>query len=171
MGEFGSCFAKRFFRHVALSYVLHCTYVLGASVIVTSTMSDQVQELDRAITHDDPVLILKVFTSLGSCDHVGQRRHVVGMNSAGNKLKRYSRIRFEFENTIHRLGPKDLVGHYPPPKIAHARKMLAFCQKRLAAAQFFFAELSAGDVLNRREVFELPLVVTGGPSNRVHVSD
>src|SRR5882724_5814915 len=133
MRKLGSCFAERFFRHVALSYVLHCTYVLGASVIVTSTVSDQMQELDRAITHYDPVLILKVFTSPGSCDHVGERRLVVGMNSAGDQLQGHGRTRLKLENAIHRLGPKDFVGRHAPPKAAHAREMLTLGQKRLAA--------------------------------------
>jgi hypothetical protein len=169
MRKLGSCFAERFFRHVALSYILHCTYVLRTSVIAASMMSDQVQVLNRTVRHNDPVLIFKIVPSVRSLDHVVKRRNVVGMNSAGDHIQRHCRTRLELENAIHWLRPNDLVGHHPPPKISHAGEMLALGQKRLAPAQFFFPDPSAGDVLNRRKVFEFSVVIPGGPCNGMHV--
>ena len=119
-------------------YILNRTDVLQTAILVWSPVSYQVQVLDGLVRHQKAVLVLKIAGgALRPLDHMPKEGDVFRMDSTTDPFKRYEPTRFELEDAIELIRPRDLSTLDAPGKAAQASEALALGNKRLTTPQLF----------------------------------
>src|SRR5258708_539751 len=100
--------------------------------MVLSSVSDQVQVLDRLVGEHDPMLVFEIaFATLRPCQHVSHQMQIFGMDPGADQIERYHCAGIELEDAVELLRPYDFPVGDIPGKIAHSSEVLAFCKEGL----------------------------------------
>ena len=90
MGELRPDLAEGLVRESALRHVLHGADVLQLTIPVPRRVGDDMQVLDRAVGHLQPVLVLKVAAGASRpVDHVMHHREVFRMDASTDQVERH----------------------------------------------------------------------------------
>jgi hypothetical protein len=93
------------------------------------------------------VLVLKIAGgTLCTLDHVPKEGNVFRMNATTDPFKRYQPARFELEDAIELVRPRDLSTLDVPGKAAQASEALPLGNKSLTAPQFFLCLFAIVDI-------------------------
>src|SRR6185437_7470183 len=102
-------FVEGGFGDSAKRYVLSRAEILQPiAALVRSTLSNHPDVLDRAVRHDKPVLVVEIKRAASyPLSHFVQHLSVFRMVTGADQLKTHTTARFELEDTIEFVGPRE----------------------------------------------------------------
>ncbi|MNK91215.1 hypothetical protein D3C87_1113030 [compost metagenome] len=130
--QFGAGLAQDFLGLPALGDVLQRGNVFQAFFRFLDRVRDQTHIFDRAIGHQQSMLMLEVTAPAAlASDHFPMARYVVRVNAPINGVEARRGCRIQFKDSIDLFGPGDLVGADSPGKRTRGAQALGFGKKGL----------------------------------------